>query len=121
MGGVVRKSFDEADEKREFPNGSVAGVQLAGSKVAKATFQPGWKGSESLKATVGGDSCQSHHVGYALSGTLHIVTTDGQDQEISAGDAYEILPGHDGWVVGDQPFEGLEFDRRTVETFAKTD
>jgi hypothetical protein len=121
MGGAVRKSFDRPDETREVPKGLVAGVQLAGSKAAKATFQPGWRWSESLKPVVGGESCQMHHVGYALSGTLHVVTADGDDLEISAGDVYEIQPGHDAWVVGDEPYEGLEFDNRTVETYAKTD
>ena len=68
MGGV-RKRFDQPDETREFPNGIVAGVELAGSAAAKATFQPGWRWSESVKPIVGGESCQQHHVGYALSGT----------------------------------------------------
>ena len=81
--GVVRKSFDEADERREIPNGVVAGVQLAGSKAAKSTFQPGWKWSGSLRPTVGGDSCQKHHIGYVLSGTLCVATPDGQEQELS--------------------------------------
>jgi hypothetical protein len=117
--GSVRKRFDQPDETRAFPNGIVAGVELAGSAAAKATFQPGWRWSESVKPIVGGESCQQHHVGYALSGTLHVVTMDGQELEISAGDAYEIQPGHDAWVVGDQPYEGLEFDSRTVETYGK--
>jgi hypothetical protein len=26
-----------------------------------------------------------------------------------AGEAYNIPPGHDGWVVGDETFIGLEF------------
>jgi hypothetical protein len=119
MGGAVRKRFDQPDEMREVPSGAIAGVELAGSKAARATFQPGWRWSESLKPIVGGDSCQMHHVGYALSGVLHVVTADGEELEISAGDAYEIQPGHDAWVVGDQPYEGLEFDTRTVETYAK--
>lgn len=119
MGGAVRKRFDQPDETREVPSGVIAGVELAGSKAARATFQPGWRWSESLKPIVGGDSCQMHHVGYALSGLLHVVTADGQELEISAGDAYEIQPGHDAWVVGDQPYEALEFDSRTVETYAR--
>jgi mannose-6-phosphate isomerase-like protein (cupin superfamily) len=119
MMAAVRKRFDQPDEMREFSNGIVAGVELAGSRVAKATFQPGWRWSESVKPIVGGESCQMHHVGYALSGSLHVVTGDGEEMEIAAGDAYEIEPGHDAWVVGEGAFEGLEFDPRTVETYAK--
>jgi hypothetical protein len=117
--GAVRRRFEEPDETREVPNGVVVGVKLAGSAVAKSMFKPGWRWSESVKPIVGSDDCQQHHVGYALSGTLHVVTADGQELEISEGDAYEIDPGHDAWVVGDQPYEALEFDSRTVETYAK--
>ena len=119
MAGAVRKRFDRPDETREVPDGVMKGVDLAGSRVAKAMFQPGWRWSESVKPIVGGDMCQMHHVGYALSGRLHVVTTDGDEVDISGGDAYEVLPGHDAWVVGDQPFEGLEFDPRTVDGYAK--
>lgn len=118
MGGVVR-SFDQPDETREFRDGVVAGVELAGAALAKATFQPGWRWSESVRPIVGGDSCLQHHVGYALSGTLRVVTVDGQELEISAGQAYEIQPGHDAWVVGDEAYEGLEFDRKTVESYGR--
>jgi len=116
--GVVSKRFDQPDEVKEIPNGTLADVELAQAKVAKATFQPGWRWSDNVKPIVGGESCQKHHLGYALAGSLHVVTPDGGDLEITAGDVYEIEPGHDAWVVGDQAFEGLEFDPRTVETFA---
>jgi hypothetical protein len=119
MEGAVRKRFDQPDETREVPNGVMAGVELGSARVARATLEPGWRWSESLKPIVGGDSCQMHHVGYALAGTLHVVAVDGREVEISVGDAYEIQPGHDAWVVGDAPFEGLEFDSRTVESYAK--
>ena len=28
---------------------------------------------------------------------------DGSEITVSAGDAYYFAPGHDGWVVGDEP------------------
>jgi hypothetical protein len=119
MEGAIRKGFDQPDERREVPNGVIAGVELGAARVAKATFEPGWRWSESVRPIVGGDSCQMHHVGYALSGTLQVVAADGNEVEVSVGDAYEIQPGHDAWVVGDDPFEGLEFDSRTVESYAR--
>jgi hypothetical protein len=104
--GAVRKRFDQPDEAREMSDGVVAGIGLGQAKAAKATLQPGWRWSKSVKPIVGGESCQQHHLGYAISGTLHVVTPDGQELEITRGDAYEIAPGHDAWVVGDQPYEG---------------
>src|SRR5947199_1906587 len=98
MGDMARKSFDKADEIRPIEDGQVDVVQLAGSSAARATFEPGWKWSTSIKPLIGGDSCQNHHVGYCLSGALHIVSDSGDEIDIGPDDVYEILPGHDAWV-----------------------
>jgi hypothetical protein len=119
MGKAIRKRFDQPDETRTFEHGELQGVQLVGAMAGKATFQPGWTWSHDVKPLAGTERCEAHHIGYALSGQLHVVTAEGEELEISAGDVYEVLPGHDAWVVGDQPFEGLEFQSGTVETYAK--
>jgi uncharacterized cupin superfamily protein len=43
------------------------------------------------------------HVGVVQSGTMHVAHDDGTEQEIGPGHAYVIEPGHDAWVVGDEP------------------
>jgi mannose-6-phosphate isomerase-like protein (cupin superfamily) len=116
---MARKSFEKPDETRSFENGRVDVVHLAGSSAAQATFEPGWKWSTSVKPIAGGDSCQSHHVGYCISGALHVVTDGGEELDIGPGDVYEIKPGHDGWVVGDDTYQALEFVSQTAEQFAK--
>jgi uncharacterized cupin superfamily protein len=50
---------------------------------------------------------------------MHVVHDDGTEQEIRAGQAYVIEPGHDAWVVGDEAVVGFEFDSRTAEEYAK--
>lgn len=104
------KSFDSPEETRPFDKGKVELVEIAGNKVGRATFEPGWKWSEAVKPIVGTDSCQVAHVGYAIAGRLHVVMDDGTEVDISAGDAYEIAPGHDAWVEGDETFRGVEFE-----------
>jgi len=118
MGEAVRRGFDQPDEKQEIPNGIIERMTLAGARVGRSTFDPGWRWSESIKPMAGTDSCQAHHVGYALGGAIHVVTNEGTEIEINAGDAYEIFPGHDAWVVGNEQFQGLEFDQTTVDLFA---
>src|SRR5919198_2479079 len=103
------KNFDQPVETRSFENGRVDWVEIAGSKVGRATLQPGWRWSEAVKPLVETDSCQVAHVGYAISGRLHVVMDDGTDLEIKAGEAYEMAPGHDAWVEGDETFRGVEF------------
>jgi hypothetical protein len=50
---------------------------------------------------------------------MHIVRNDGTEGDIGAGDAYVIEPGHDAWVVGDEPAVGFEFDSSTAQSFAR--
>ena len=44
--------------------------------------------------------------------------TDGTSVDLSEGDAYEIKPGHDAWVMGDAPFVGFELDQSAVQMYA---
>jgi hypothetical protein len=104
------KNFDQPEETRSFDNGRVDLVEIAGNTVGRAEFEPGWRWSEAVKPIVGTDSCQVAHVGYAISGQLHVVMDDGTELDIKGGDAYEIAPGHDAWVVGDETYRGVEFE-----------
>lgn len=119
MAGNTKKTFDAPDEVRTFDKGKMDVVNLGSRMAARAVFEPGWKWSESIKPKVGTDSCQKHHVGYATSGRIHVVADDGSEFDIAAGDAYEILPGHDAWVVGDENFVGLEFESPTAAEYSK--
>jgi hypothetical protein len=108
MAELQARSLDSADQTMTFDNGKAEIVTVAGSTVGRFTFEPGWKWSESVKKLAGTESCQTHHLGYAMSGHLHVMTDDGSEQDIRAGDAYNIPPGHDGWVVGDEAFLSVE-------------
>lgn len=119
MAGYAQKTFDKADEVRTFDNGKLDVVNLESRVAARATFEPGWKWSESIKPKVGTDSCKKHHVGYVTAGRLHVVTDDGSEFELEPGDVYEIPPGHDAWVVGNESFVGLEFESPTATDFSK--
>ena len=119
MAGIEKKSFDSPDETRSPEKTKVDVLKIGNVSVGRATFQPGWKWSECIKPVVGTDSCQARHVGTVVSGRLHIVHEDGSEGDASPGDAYVIEPGHDAWVVGDEPFVAFEFEAQTVEGYAK--
>lgn len=116
---VTVKSFDSPDQRRTPDKTQVDTVALGSADVARMTMQPGWKWSECIKPVAGTESCQKLHLGVALSGNLHVVHDDGGESDIGPGDAYVIEPGHDGWVVGDEPFVGYEFESTTAATFAQ--
>lgn len=119
MASLNVKSFDAPDETRTPDKTKMEVVDLGGVKAARMTAQPGWKWSDCIKPVVGGDSCQAHHVGTVVAGQMHVAHSDGSEMDIGAGDAYTIAPGHDAWVVGDQPFVAYEFDSTAAASFAK--
>jgi quercetin dioxygenase-like cupin family protein len=116
---LQRKSLDSPDETRTFDQGELRTVTLGDFKVARAVMQPGWKWSEHVKPIAKTDSCQVKHTGYVVSGRLKVVMDDGSEEEFGPGEAYVIPPGHDGWVVGDEPFVGVDVSTQTVEEFAQ--
>ena len=98
------------EETREFDNGHVDLVEIAGNNVGRIHLDPGWKWSEAVKPIAKTDSCQVAHVGYAISGKLHVLMDDGSELQIGGGEAYEIAPGHEAWVEGTEPYEAVEFE-----------
>jgi hypothetical protein len=119
MVGVQQLDFDSPDETRTPPKTRVDVVRTGGATAARFSFEPGWRWSECVKPVVGTDSCQVHHVGFVQSGTMHVVHDDGTEVEIGPGQAYEILPGHDAWVVGDDGCVAFEFESRAAEEYAR--
>src|SRR5262245_11256317 len=117
MATLQSKNMDTPDETRTFPNGSFSIVRVGDMAFARGVFQPGWRWSRDVKPIAGTESCQTHHVGYLVSGRIGVRTNDGKEMEFGAGDVYEIPPGHDGWVIGDEPAVGLEV--AGAEVFAK--
>ena len=103
------KSLERPDEIREFPNGADALVTIGGRTIGRTEFRPGWRWSNDVRPIAGTASCQVHHLGYLITGRLHVETNDGSATDLVAGDAFEILPGHDAWVVGDAACRMLDW------------
>ena len=113
-----RKRFDRPDEVRVVEKARVELVELGELAVGRAIFEPGWRWSEHVKPIVGTESCQVHHIGYIMSGHLHVEMTDGASLDVVGGDAFEIPPGHDAWVIGDEPWVSVDWAGRRL--FAKS-
>jgi hypothetical protein len=104
------KSFDSPDETRPFEGkGKALVVDLSGTTVTKGVFEPGWRWSENVKPIAGTDSCQAPHMLYCESGRMKVAMDDGTEQEIGPGDVATIAPGHDAWIVGDEPCVMIDF------------
>ncbi len=114
-----RRNLDSPDETRTFENGKVGIVTLGDFTASRLVLEPGWRWSENVKPIVGTDSCQVRHTGYHVWGRLHVRMDDGTEEEFGSGDAYVIPPGHDAWVVGDEPVVSVDMSRVTAEHYAK--
>jgi mannose-6-phosphate isomerase-like protein (cupin superfamily) len=117
MAGVESNDFSSPDETRTPDKTRSEIVRLSGASVARLTLQPGWSWEACIKPVAGTESCQNHHLGVVSSGRMRVQHEDGSEVEISPGDAYVIKPGHNAWVVGDEPFIGYEFE--SAEEYAR--
>jgi class 3 adenylate cyclase len=113
-----RKRFDRPDEIRAVEKARIELVELGDLAIGRAVFEPGWRWSEHVKPIVGTESCQVHHIGYVVSGHLRIEMNDGASLDVMGGDAFEIPPGHDAWVIGDEPWVSVDWAGRRL--FAKS-
>ncbi|MFI7418487.1 cupin domain-containing protein [Nonomuraea sp. NPDC049684] len=96
------KSIDKPDERRDFPKGHLEICELSGLTFGVATFEPGWRWSESVRPIAGTSSCQVHHNGFVVSGRMRLRMDDGTEAEAGPGEVFVCPPGHDAWVVGDE-------------------
>jgi mannose-6-phosphate isomerase-like protein (cupin superfamily) len=106
---VVLKRFDQPDEVREFEKGRFELVHIGGMTIGRASYEPGWKWSIHVGAPLNETSCKVEHVGMVISGCATAAMDDGRIVEMRAGDIFYIAPGHDSWVVGDEPYVSLHF------------
>jgi len=109
MAGLENRDFSAPDETRTPDKTTVDLVNLAGGQIGRFTFEPGWRWSECIKPVAGTDSCQVEHIGYAVSGALHVKHDDGTEGDVVAGQVYRIAPGHDAWNAGGESAVFVEF------------
>ena len=98
-----------ADEVRNFTNGKIELANLGDATIGRVTFEPGWKWSKDVKPIANTNSCQFAHTQYGISGRIRVRMDDGTEQEFGPGEVAYVPPGHDAWVVGDEPFIAVDF------------
>ena len=84
-------------------------MTVGGHTIGRFTFQPGWRWSDCIKPVARTESCQNNHIGYCTSCTIEVETDDGRRITIKRGDSYAIPAGHNAWVLGNEPWEAVEF------------
>ena len=119
MAKMQKKSLDSSpDETRTFEKGKIDLVNLGDVTIGRAVLEPGWSWEKCVKPLVKTVSCQAPHTQQLISGRIKVVMDDGAEEEFGPGDAALIPPGHNAWVVGDEPVVGIDFTG--LKEYAKT-
>jgi len=109
QGRSVVRRFDDADERRGFEEGFLDLLSIGGMTFGRETLLPGWCWSKHVRQIADTERCEFHHVGYQLSGRWVVEDRDGVQLEIGPGDVFDTPPGHDSWVVGEEPCVTIDF------------
>jgi alanine-glyoxylate transaminase/serine-glyoxylate transaminase/serine-pyruvate transaminase len=106
---MQKKSINTPDETRSFDSFKMDLARVDGVTFGRSILQPGWKWSTRMKPVVKTESCQVPHTFYQVSGITHVVTDGGTEMDFGPGDLGIVPPGHDAWVVGDEPAVAIDF------------
>jgi class 3 adenylate cyclase len=111
---LQRRPFGQPDDVREIPYGHLETYDMGDIRIGRSVLQPGWHWSESIKPIAQTELCEAHHIGLCVSGSARIRMREGAELLIEAGQFYEIPPGHDSWVVGDEPWITIDWEPSTA-------
>ena len=109
MKGIKSKNLKRGDKSWVFLDGGKRTAVILGSvAIGRGEYLPGWKWSEHVGKQTGKSA--EAHIGYIISGKMVICDADGDKITVGPGDAFEVGPNHDAWVVGDEPCVALDFE-----------
>jgi hypothetical protein len=107
---MEKKSLDSSpDETITFEKGKVEIAQVGDTSIGRGYFEPGWSWEKSIKPIAKTDTCQLPHTHYVISGRLKVALDDGTEEEFGRGDIAYVPPGHNSWVVGNEPLVIVDF------------
>jgi class 3 adenylate cyclase len=115
VAGPFRKSLDDPDETFELEGMVEHLVQIGDYTVGRVVQPPGFRWSTHVQPVVGGEWCAARHVGVVLAGRMRVELQGGAAFELGPNDVFDIPPGHDAYVVGDEPL--IEIDWSGLEAW----
>ena len=91
-------------------------AEVGDARVKRSIYPPGMRWSTDLQPLVGTPTCLHAHAGFLVHGTVHFEYADGCAVDLSAPAVVDVAPGHDAWVVGDEPAVLIEIDFEATTT-----
>ena len=115
MTRLARSSLNKPEVRRSLGRGVGALARAGALTVGRALLEPGWRWSEDVRPVVGTGSCMAHHLHVLLAGRFAVRLDDGEEAIFEAGDVFDTPPGHDTWVVGDEPVDLLDISGNVAD------
>jgi class 3 adenylate cyclase len=109
MGKIEAKDLLAPDEVITFERGRSNQVRIGGIQVSRDVQEPGWTWFDHIRPIVGTESCQFHHRGVVLAGRMGVRSDEGEEMVIGPNHVFEIAPGHNAWVEGDEDVVTFDF------------
>jgi hypothetical protein len=106
---IQKKSMKSPDETRSFEKGKVEIAKVGENTIGRAHFEPGWSWEKCVKPIDKTDSCQAPHTQYIISGKMRVKMDDGSEEEFGPGDVGYLPPGHNAWIIGNEPCVAIDF------------
>ena len=114
---MQKKSMNSPDETRTFDKGKIDSTKIGDTRIGRMYLEPGWTWEKCMKPIAKTESCQASHTQYVVSGRVGVKMNDGSEEEYGPGDVLYVPPGHNSWVVGNEPYIGIEI--ATMDNYAK--
>ena len=114
---MQKKSMNSPDETRTFDKGKIDPTKIGDTRIGRMYLEPGWTWEKCMKPIAKTESCQASHTQYVVSGRVGVKMNDGSEEEYGPGDVLYVPPGHNSWVVGNEPYIGIEI--ATMDNYAK--
>ena len=109
MGRIQRKRLDRPDDVLKLPRLTVNIVRVGSLTIGLGTVEPGFRWSTHVRKEIDEPLCQVHHLQLLLSGRFAVEMADGEYVELEPNEIFDVPPGHDAWVIGDEPAVLLDF------------
>jgi TusA-related sulfurtransferase len=100
---VTKTSLDKPDEVKVTPRAVLRLATVGGFTLGLRTLEAGWRWSTDMRPIAKTKSCEVRHIGYVISGRMGFEMDDGTKLDVGPGDAFDVLPGHDTWTIGEAP------------------
>jgi class 3 adenylate cyclase len=113
---IRRTSLLDPANRRELPRMHGALAVMGTLAIGRGVLDPGFRWSIDVKPTVGTLWCEQHHLHVLLRGRLGVQMA-GSDVAVilEPGDVFDVPPGHDTWVEGDEEVELLDVSGSSVD------